>query len=159
VFVPLVAGVSGYLAGDLGVQTEARLGATLSPRAVGLASGQIFDPQGNAALGIVAAGSGDDVLLEQIGFYEILGAGRTELVAVNMDPNESDLGQIEANALQRWKDLNTPLAEQPAAANAGVEASGPTPLWPWVLGLLIAVVFMESWVGNWHLRVRRGIAA
>ena len=159
VFVPLVSGLASYLAGELSVQTEARLGATLSPRAVGLASGQIFDPQGNAALGIAAAGLGDEVLLESIGFYEILGSGRTELVAVNMDPIESDLRLIEPNALERWRNLNVPLAEVAAAENVTVEGAEPTPLWPWVLGLLIAVVFVESWIGNWHLRVRRGIAA
>jgi hypothetical protein len=158
VFVPLMAGVSAYLAGDLAVQTEAQLGNTLSPRAVGLAGGRIFDPAGDAALGI-SAGAGTEVLLDQIGFYEVVGGGLTELVAVNMDPDESDLASVEPYAVERWRGLNS--GAEVAAANAAMELNPaePTPLWPWVLGLLIAMVFVESWVGNWHLRVRRGIAA
>lgn len=159
VFVPLVDGVTAYLSGELTVQTEAQLGTTLSPGAVGLAGGQIFDPNGDAALGIAAAGSGNEVLLDQIGFYEVLGGGSTELVAVNLDPNESDLTPMEPNAVERWVDLNTGRLEGSGAADLELAPAEPTPLWPWVLGLLIVVVFVESWVGNWHLRVRRGIAA
>ena len=159
VFVPLIAGVTAYLSGELSVQTEAQLGTTLSPRAVGLAGGQIFDPNGDAALGIAAAGSGNEVLLSEIGSYEVLGGGLTELVAVNMDPNESDLTPMEPNAVQRWLDLNAGTVESGAAADLELAPAEPTPLWPWVLSLLIVVVFVESWVGNWHLRVRRGIAA
>jgi len=159
VFVPLVAGVTAYLSGELTVQTEAQLGTTLSPRAVGLAGGQIFDPDGDAALGIAAAGSGDEVLLDRIGFYEVLGGGLTELVAVNLDPNESDLTPVEPNAVERWLSLNAGTTQSNGAAELELAPTEPTPLWPWVLSLLIVVVFVESWVGNWHLRVRRGIAA
>jgi len=159
VFVPLVAGLSGQLAGDLAVQTEAPLGTTLSPRAVGLAGGQIFDPEGNAALGIAAAGSGNEVLLDRIGFYEVLGGGVTELVAVNLDPSESDLSPVEPNAVERWRALNGGAGEAGTGGTMDLAPAEPTPLWPWVLALLIAVVFVESWVGNWHLRVRRGLAA
>ncbi len=159
VFVPLVAGVTAYLSGELTVQTEAQLGTTLSPRAVGLAGGQIFAPDGGAALGIAAAGSGNEVVLDQIGFYEVVGGGLTELVAVNLDPNESDLTPVEPNAVERWLSLNAGSVQGGGAADLELAPSEPTPLWPWVLSLLIVVVFMESWVGNWHLRVRRGIAA
>ena len=159
VFVPLVAGVTAYLAGELTVQTEAQLGTTLSPRAVGLADGRIFDPDGDAALGIAAAGSGNEVLLDRIGFYEVLGGGLTELVAVNLDPNESDLTSVEPNAVERWLNLNAGTVQSGAVADLELAPAEPTPLWPWVLSLLIVVVVVESWVGNWHLMVRRGIAA
>jgi hypothetical protein len=158
-FVPLIAGLSAHLAGDLAVQTEAALGSTLSPRAVGLAGGQIFDPDGNAALGIAAAGSGNEVLVDRIGFYEVLGGGLTELVAVNLDAAESDLAHVEPNAVERWRDLNGAAAGGNSGATMELGPTEPTPLWPWVLALLIAVGLMESWVGNWHLRVRRGLAA
>jgi hypothetical protein len=157
VFVPLVSGLSAHLSGDLAIQTEAALGTTLSPQAVGLAGGQIFDPDGNAALGIAAAGG--EVLVERIGFYEVLGGGLTELVAVNLDPNESDLAPVEPNAIERWRGLNASTAVAAGSGTLDLGPSEPTPLWPWLLGLLIAIVFMESWIGNWHLRVRRGLAA
>ncbi len=136
VFVPLIAGLSAHLAGDLAVQTEAALGTTLSPQSVGLAGGQIFDPDGNAALGIAAAGAGNEVLVDHIGFYEILGGGLTELVAVNLDPNESDLTPVEPNAIERWRGINAGAQAAAGGGSLDLAPTEPTPLWPWVLGLV-----------------------
>jgi len=159
VFVPLLAELSSYLTGGLGLSAEANLGSTLSPRAAGFIGGQIFDPEGNKALGLASTGAEDEVLLDQTGFYEIVGAGQTELVAVNVDPRESDLAPMEPNAVARWVALGPGAAESTRSAAINVAETPPTPLWPWLLGLLAVIVIVESWVGNWHLRVRRGIAA
>ena len=158
VFVPMISQLSAYLAGDRQVSVEARLGVALSARAMGFAGAQVFSPDGSKALGIAGAGAGDDVLVEQIGFYEVVGAGQTELVAVNVDPRESDPSAMDATALARWGELS-PGARQDGAENSGMMEIPPTQLWPWILALLVAVVLVESWVGNWHLRVRRGMAA
>jgi hypothetical protein len=159
VFVPWLAGLSAYLTGDLVQSSEVSLGSTLSPRMVGLSGGQIFSPDGAQALGLAGAATGQEVLLDQLGFYEIVGSGQTELVAVNADPRESNLASMEPNAVTRWLSL---ASEEPAAAPGSLPELGeapPTPLWPWILGLLAVIAVVESWVGNWHLRVRRGIAA
>ena len=157
VFVPLIAQLSAYLAGDHRISVEARLGGTLSARAMGFAGGQIFAPDGAKPLGLAGAGAGDDVLVDQLGFYEVVGAGQTELVAVNVDPREADVTPMEAGALGRWRDLS-PGAGQAGVGNLDIMETPPTELWPWILALLVVVGFMESWVGNWHLRVRRGMA-
>ena len=157
VFVPLIAQLSAYLAGDHQISAEARLGGTLSARTMGFAGGQIFAPDGEAALGLAGAGAGDDVLVEQVGFYEIVASGQTELVAVNVDRRESDVTPMQANGLTRWRDLS-PGVSQAGGGNVALMETPPTELWPWILALLVVVVFVESWVGNWHLRVRRGIA-
>ncbi len=102
-FVPLMAGIANYLLGGAGFTNEADLGSTLAVRALGFTGGQIFDPRGEAALGL-GAGS-DDVLLDQIGFYEVVGGGSTELVAVNFDPRESDLTPVDGPTLERWRGL------------------------------------------------------
>jgi len=159
VFVPLLAEISSYLTGGLGLSSEASLGSTLSARLVGLAGGQIFDPRGIKALGLAGTGSGDEVLLDQTGFYEIVGAGQTELVAVNVDPRESDLRSMEPNAVARWLALSPGTSQRAPSGAVSSADTPPTPLWPWLLGLLAVIVVVESWVGNWHLRVRRGIAA
>ena len=158
VFVPLVAQLSAYLAGDHQTSSEARLGAALSARAMGFAGAQVYAPDGDKALGIAGAGAGDDVLVDQIGFYEVVGAGRTERVAVNVDPRESDPAAMDTAQLASWRELS-PGARQAAAENSGMMDVPPTELWPWILALLAALVVGESWVGNAHLRVRRGIAA
>ena len=113
VFVPFVAGLANYLLGGAGFTSEADLGSTLAVRALGLSGGQIFDPRGEKALGLGA--SGEDVLLDQVGFYEVVGGGATELVAVNFDPRESDLTPVDAATLERWQGLGVRAADQAAA--------------------------------------------
>ncbi len=158
VFVPMIAQLAAYLAGDHRIGSEVPLGAALSARAMGFAGAQVFAPDGDMALGIAGAGAGDDVLVDKIGFYEVVGSGRTELVAVNVDPVESDPGAMTGEELARWSELG-PGAEQAATGISGIMEAPPTELWPWILALLVALVLAESWVGNRHLNVRRGIAA
>jgi len=158
VFVPLMGGIANHLLGGAGFSNEADLGSTLAVRALGLQGGQIFDPRGEKALGL-GAGS-DDVLLDQVGFYEVVGGGTTELMAVNFDPRESDLTPIDATTLERWRGLGVRATEQTqAAAATAAEDTVPNSLGPWLVLALLLLVIMESAVGNWHLRIRRGIAA
>jgi hypothetical protein len=158
-FVPLMAGIANRLLGGAGFTSEADLGSTLAVRALGFSGGQIFDPRGEAALGL-GAGS-DDVLLDQVGFYEVVGGGTTELVAVNFDARESDLKPVDAATLDRWRGLGVRPGEDVAAPVAVTSQADRVPisLGQWLVMLLLALVVMESMVGNWHLRIRRGVAA
>ena len=125
---------------------------------LGFAGAQIFDPSGDAALGL-GAGS-DDVLLDQVGFYEVVGGGTSELVAVNFDARESDLAPLDATTLERWKGLGVRPGEAatPVAVSSQTDRV-PNSLGPLLVMLLLMLVVVESLVGNWHLRIRRGVAA
>tara|TARA_B110000263_G_scaffold125057_1_gene108802 strand:- start:1484 stop:2176 length:693 start_codon:yes stop_codon:yes gene_type:complete len=158
VFVPFMAQLSSYMAGDDRISIDARLGSTLSSRAMGFSGGQIFAPDGQKALGLAGAGAGDEVIVDQIGFYEVLASGQTEFVAVNIDAQESDVTPMPANGFIRWNELGSTPVETAEGGIAMIDDAS-TDLWPWILSLLLIVVIVESWVGNWHLRVRRGIAA
>ena len=35
----------------------------------------------------------------------------------------------------------------------------PVGLWPWIVTMLLIIVLIESWVGNYYLNVRRGVSA
>ncbi len=158
VFVPFVAGISDHLLGGAGFTNEAALGSTLALAAMGMSGGQIFAPDGESVLGL--GGAGTDVLLDRIGFYELVGGGRAELVAVNFDARESDLAQAPDATLARWQELGRAAAEAADSAAAGVvQEDIQVPLGYWLLILLLAVAVVETGIGNWHLRVRRGIAA
>jgi hypothetical protein len=154
-FVAFVAGLSDHLLGGAGFTNEAALGSTLALQAMGMSGGQIFDPDGESVLGL--RGAGADVLLAKIGFYELVGGGRTELVAVNFDARESNLTPAAPVTLTRWQDLGRAAVDSGAAATVTQEIQ--VPVGYWLLLLLIAAVIVESGLGNWHLRVRRGIAA
>jgi hypothetical protein len=157
-FVPLMAGIANHLLGGAGFTSEANLGSTLAPRALGFTGAQIFDPRGEAALGL-GAGS-DDVLLDQVGFYEVVGGGSSELVAVNFDARESDLTPVDAATVERWRGLGIRPGEQATPVPGAVSAEEvPSSLGPWLVMLLLILVVVESLVGNWHLRIRRGVAA
>ncbi len=153
--MPFVAGISDFLLGGAGFTNEAPLGSALALQAMGMQGGQIFDPEGESVLGL--GGAGTDVLLEQIGFYELVGGGRNELVAVNFDVRESDLEPAAEAALTRWEGLGRAAA----AAGGGTLVSEEIliPVGYWLLLLVLAAAVVESALGNWHLRVRRGIAA
>jgi hypothetical protein len=100
------------------------------------------------------------VLLDQVGFYEVVGGGATELVAVNFDPRESDLTAVDAATVERWTGLGVRAGESAApVAVTRPDATVPSSLGPWLVILLLVLVVMESAVGNWHLRIRRGVAA
>ena len=57
-------------------------------------------------------GTGDDsrFVPEQPGYYEIRGGGRSDFIAVNIDPRESRLERLPPEAVERW------LALRPAEA-------------------------------------------
>jgi hypothetical protein len=99
------------------------------------------------------------VLLDQVGFYEVVGGGTTEVVAVNFDPRESDLAPIDAATLERWRGLGVRAGEQAQMAVVTAEETVPRSLGIWLLIVLLMLAVMESAVGNWHLRIRRGVAA
>lgn len=155
-FVPLIAGLADHMLGGAGFSSQAELGSLLALQAMGLRGGQIFDPRGNPALAL--GGGTGGVLLDQIGFYELVGGGARELVAVNFDPQESDLTTIGPDILARWEGLGRADEQARPAAGAADTQARLSPLAPWLLLLLLAAIVVESWVGNWHLRVRRGLA-
>ena len=157
-FVPLMARIANELLGGAGFTSEADLGSTLAVRALGFAGGQIFDPSGDAALGLGAGR--DDVLLDQVGFYEVVGGGTSQLVAVNFDGRESDLAPVGATTLERWKGLGVRPGESTAPVPVATQSDRvPSSLGPLLVMLLLMLVVVESLVGNWHLRIRRGVAA
>jgi hypothetical protein len=157
VFVPFVAGLADHLLGGAGFTNEAALGSTLALQAMGMSGGRIFDPDGESVLGL--GGAGSDVLLDRIGFYELAGGGRTELVAVNFDVRESNLASADEATLTRWQNLGRAARTAEADSGATIQEEVQVPLGYWLLMLLLAALVMESALGNWHLRVRRGIAA
>ncbi|MGD8323923.1 MAG: VWA domain-containing protein, partial [Gammaproteobacteria bacterium] len=155
-FVPFISGLANHLLGTAGFTSEAPLGSVLGFRRAGAARGQVFDPQGDVAL---ALGGTDDVILDQIGYYEVVSNGISRFVAVNFDTRESDLRAMEPATLQRWEALGAPSETAGAAVSTENRAPEPFPLGWWILLMLVGVIIVESWVGNWHLRVQRGVAS
>ncbi len=156
-FVPFMSGLANHMLGSAGFTSEAPLGSTLAVRAMGLLGGQIFDASGNVALGL---GGTEDVLLDQIGYYEVVGNGVASFIAVNFDTRESDLTSMDSAAIERWQLLGIAPGSRIAAETVGGNVvPEQIPLGWWLLAALVGLIVVETWAGNWHLRVQRGIAS
>ena len=75
------------------------------------------------------------------------------------DPRESDLAPIDAATVERWTGLGTQAGDQVRTNTVANEEVVPNSLGPLLMLLLLMLVIVESAVGNWHLRIRRGVAA
>ncbi len=158
VFVPFVAEMARHLTGARATRGRALLGDVIELGALRGAGGavQVIDSSGESVLGLSDSVSRETIALESLGFYEIRGGSRSELVAVNPDPRESSLARIEPDTLAIWQ--STGQDAEVALETAGVP-SGFTPIWRvWrlLLLLLLGLALIESAVGNRHLDAVRG---
>jgi hypothetical protein len=98
--------------------------------------------------------SGEELRLApaQAGFYELRGGGRSQWLAVNTDPRESQLQRLTAARVQDWQQMATPVTQ-----TQGVTAmqTGWVPVWFWLLLLAAVLAFIEPLVANGHLTVKR----
>ena len=146
-FVGFVANAVDYLAGDF-----ARAGHAGEPLPVTSGSVQLFDAQGVRvlALGDTTGGSGHVLRVAEPGLYTVRTPGRETLLAVNVDPRESDLAPMSADVLESWQaaaQRGAPAAAGPAVQAATGEPTG-TPLGPMLLALGLALLLVESAAAN-----------
>ena len=136
------------------------VGAVLPTGVNGHNGAQVFDPSGKRVLALGDTSGQTRLLADQIGFYEVRGGGRSDWVAVNADPRESDLGRMPDTSVAQWNRLQTPARAsynvQQANADTGAQLKA---LWPWLLLLAVTLAFVEPLVANSHLHVRRGVAS
>ncbi|HEV7633715.1 MAG TPA: BatA domain-containing protein [Steroidobacteraceae bacterium] len=162
-FVRFIAEATTYLAGTRTEALTATVGSVVQVSLNGRAGAQLFDPAGKRAQ-MLDAGAGELRLVpDQAGFYELRGGGRSEWVAVNVDPRESDLARLPDAAVERWRAMRAmdPAGEPKAGVPAQTGSSGPEavrrllPLWFWLLIAATVLAFCEPLVANYHLHVRR----
>ena len=82
----------------------------------------------------------------------------TQLIAINLDPAESDLAIMDSTTLEGWRGLGSGTEEQKTNDETEKIDSQPVALWPWIVTVLLIIVLIESWVGNYYLNVRRGVS-
>jgi hypothetical protein len=154
-FVRFVAEATAYLSNTRGDAAAATVGTAMNAALLRDGGGQVFDPQGKRALMLGGQG-GAQWVPDMAGFYELRGGGRSDYIAVNVDPRESRLARWDAEARQRWLDLQEP---ERTAENAGPGVSAPNervfPLWFWLLFGAAILAFVEPLLANFYLNVRR----
>lgn len=151
VFVSLMAEASRVLAGEEAFSARQIAGATLQLAAAGAGASQVIDPDGNELLSLSATRNAPSVRLLRSGFYQVVTPTRESLVAVNVDPRESDLALMEADQLATWRQAAEAQVVAPAAASEQSQGRS-EPLARWLLAILALIVVAESLGGNWLLR-------
>jgi len=153
VFVSFVIEAARYLSGSDQVIRSLPAGSTLPLSLIGGLSGQVIDPQGKTVLSLADTTRAQQIQLDQTGFYEVYTSQGDYVVAVNVDPRESQLEPMPAETLQRWIDAmngsNDAAATQPFERQAE-----PVELWHTLLFILVMVLIAESLLGNWYLAPR-----
>jgi hypothetical protein len=134
------------------------VGAVLPTGVNGRNGAQVFDPSGKRVLALGDTAGRTQLFAERVGFYEVRGGGRSDWIAVNCDPRESDLSRMSDASVAQWNRLQTP-EHAPANVQQANADTGPQlkALWPWLLLLAVTLAFVEPLVANSHLHVRRGV--
>lgn len=158
VFVSFAVEATRYLAGSEGARGGRTVDETLelSRRRDSSSSVQVFDPNGDRALSLAQAAESNDVALSQVGYYEVRGGETIELVAVNPDPRESNTRGMDEETLELWR--STGRKEGTLSPVSGEESNLKPPpwrIWRWLLFGLVAIMLLESVIGNRHLNIRR----
>lgn len=135
---------------------------------------QLLSPQGEPVFKLGAgSGSNRSYTMDETGAYVILDQSGQHVVQVSADPAESDIDGLTVSGLELWRqqyrektdgtasatDEVAPLSssDNEENANASERESG-TPLWRWLLPLLLVAGLLELIMGNWHLgRFRRAL--
>lgn len=153
VFVSFVIEAARYLSGRDQVVRSFNAGSTLPLSLIGSLSGQVVDPQGKTVLTLADTTRAQQIQLDHTGFYEVYTSQGDYVVAVNVDPRESQLQAMPAETLQSWIDA-TNGAGDVASARAFEQQAEPVELWHALLFILFLVLIAESLLGNWYLAPR-----
>jgi hypothetical protein len=102
-FVRFIAEATAWLSGSRAEGVTATVGQVVTVNLGGRAGAQVFAPDGKRALMLEGAAGELRLVPEQSGFYELRGGGRSEWIAVNTDPRESQLERLSPERLAQWR--------------------------------------------------------
>jgi hypothetical protein len=165
-FVRFIAEATAWLAGARAEGATGQVGSAMDIGLGGRTGGAVFDPSGKRVTmleGGAGAGSASTMgagetarfIPEQPGYYEIRGGGRSDFIAVNVDPRESRLERMAPEAAEHWRSLQAlPAATATASAGAQIPQRW-FPLWFWLLLGAALFAFFEPLLANHHLNILR----
>lgn len=159
-FVAFAEQSARYMAGVDERQSVAAVGTSIELRAqretaLGV---EVMDPDGKRALSLAEASRAASFRVEREGYFEIRRAnGRHEMIAVNADRRESDLGLIPDETRQLWSGSasgDAQAGEGPAATGKKEEEQVHPFWWHLLLAALLAAV-IETVVSSRYLGVEQ----
>ena len=157
VFVTFISELARYLGNEDLQDREYNAGETLLMKQSGAGAGQVINPQGETILSLQDTVSGQDVVLSDIGFYQVITSDRESLVAVNPDNRESATDKMVNEVMDRWR--NASGTAQIIQAQSFTEEAEPVTLelWHALLVILALLALLESLLGNHYIGYRSGV--
>lgn len=150
-FVPFVEQVAHRLSGwqeatiSVPVDTQIDVAADGASKAV-----EVLDPDGASALSFEHGARGRPLSISRTGLWQVRrGAGRTQVIAANIDRRESDLAPMDRESSQLWEGRSGP---DPAPPAPGAGPAGAAPLSPWLLAAAVAACLVEIWMASNYWR-------
>lgn len=149
-FVPFIEQLAHRLSGweeaSLNVSVDSALDFKAS---AGSRAFEAIDPEGNRALTYQESSKGAPLILSRAGFWEVRrGAGKSQMVAANIDRRESDLEPMPAESAQLWQ---SPAGSTTAGTAGTPRSETRWPLAAWVLGAAVVAGLLEAVVSSRHL--------
>ena len=148
-FVPFVEQVAQRLSGwqqaalNVAVDNAVESGAGGNSRAF-----EALDPDGQRALSLEESARGVPLVVSRAGFWEIRrGAGKTQMIAANIDRRESDLEPMPKESAELWAGGDVPQAGRS-------EAPAEVGMWPlgiWLLAAGLLAGLIEAWIASNYL--------
>ena len=159
VFVSLMTEAARYLAGETLLKRQQTVGGHLALDQA-TAAGQVINPQGKNLLSLSESQRARSVRLDTQGFYEVVTAAGSTLVAVNAVAEESNLMPMTEEEFTQWQQALSARSQPPSSvvvANTVHDQSKGYELWPLLLVLLVLTVLGESLLGNTYVSRRVGV--
>lgn len=148
-FVPFVEQIAHRLSGwqeaalSVAVDTPLDLATAGSSMAF-----EALDPSGQRALSLEQSAKGLPLVVDRAGFWEVRrGAGRSQMIAANIDRRESDLEPMPKESAELWGGAETRAGG--TAPPGGDVARRPLAIWILAAALMAAVV--ETFIASNHL--------
>lgn len=148
-FVPFIEQIAHRLSGWEEASLNASVDTSLDFKGgAGSKAFEAMDPDGKRALTLEESAKGAPLVLSRAGFWEVRrGAGKSQMIAANVDRRESDLELMPKESAELWQSPGT--TSQQAGGQSNNESKWP--LAAWVLGAAVLAGLLEALVGSRHL--------
>jgi hypothetical protein len=153
VFVSLMIDTAAYLSGNDRLPVAFTTGDSLPLSLIGAASGQVIDPDGDAVLSLAGTAQAQQINLDKYGIYEVYTPQGEALVAVNLDPRESEPGRMSDDVITRWQEA-TRERDDMAGSERTLMERPPLEIWHWLLLLVALLLIAESLLANRYLSAK-----
>lgn len=149
VFVAFMMQAVEFLGGDTSTAIYRSTGDSIN-----IAAGaQLMNPTGNPMRELSSISERASIRLAETGIYQLQSSAGTQSIAVNFNPQESDITPIDDDTLQKWREIatNTPI-EINTDITSQTDRKG---FWLWLLPFLLLLALLESLYSHRHLWIRR----